>query len=817
MQVKAGVAYVDVRLGSVEKFAQDLASKVEAAIKDTTNKTRKASEDAQKQATRVTSGFGQRLANSLKGIPKTISTVRTHLDGISRSVGLASFQMQNFGMISTVAFTAPLGAIATLGTVVGVSTAAKIEQATAALRAMLGPGYDVEALIVRLQKQAIASPIFNTTDLVVFTQKMTASGLAIKDTERFIASFGRIALRSGADLQKIPFALEALVQMVGKGKVSMEELRLQLGDALPGAMKIVSDALGITTEKLYELVSNGELTGTKLVAALTKLGETKPYMEGAAQGADTMASKFQALKESLQTQLGNIFLKNADKIKQAIEKLGPVMTELINNSEGLFDGIVDGFSKLVQKLSDLVKWYSNLSPGQQDMINKLILLAAVLGPAVLAFGAFLGSVAGIAAGLSLLLNPVGAVIIGIIALAAGFVYLWKTSDTFRENVKKVWDSLNKYIVQPFSGVIKQTIEEVKATWKDLTETFSFGSKDGEGSLKALGVAFGVFAAAIAAPIALAVGLIKGIISAIGPLFKGLVHMTLGTIKFLSGVVDLIVGIFTLDFEKMKQGVIKIWDGMWEAVISAGSQFLVAIWRLVKGIVTGIVDFFKWLWDVLVGHSIIPDTVNAIIDWMKKLVNGVKGFFTTLGGWFSSFYDKYIKGFIDAVKSGIKTAIDTVLSIPSKIKSAFSNASSWLYDAGKAIVNGLVNGVKAMGGMLKNAIMALIPGPVKGIVEKALDIHSPSGVFMDYGKNVVLGFVIGLQKYSDQIPKNMNAFNSFVPQTPSVPYAGDEDRMNNSARPGSPLVIENYYANQNSDPRREAENWWFLTTARGGVV
>ncbi|MBU5439503.1 hypothetical protein KQI42_15920 [Tissierella sp. MSJ-40] len=43
---------------------------------------------------------------------------------------------------------------------------------------------------------------------------------------------------------------------------------------------------------------------------------------------------------------------------------------------------------------------------------------------------------------------------------------------------------------------------------------------------------------------------------------------------------------------------------------------------VKKFVEGVVGFFHWLWDVLVGHSIVPDMVNAIIDWFNNLFEWV---------------------------------------------------------------------------------------------------------------------------------------------------------------------------------------------------
>lgn len=52
--------------------------------------------------------------------------------------------------------------------------------------------------------------------------------------------------RFGGDSKLLKRAAVAVQQMSGKGVVSMEELRQQLGEAVPNAMKAMADAAGIT-------------------------------------------------------------------------------------------------------------------------------------------------------------------------------------------------------------------------------------------------------------------------------------------------------------------------------------------------------------------------------------------------------------------------------------------------------------------------------------------------------------------------------------------------------------------------------------------
>lgn len=62
--------------------------------------------------------------------------------------------------------------------------------------------------------------------------------------------------------------MTALNQVVSKGVVSMEELREQLGDRIPGALGAVAKGVGITTEQLVRLVESGRFTAEQLFPAL---------------------------------------------------------------------------------------------------------------------------------------------------------------------------------------------------------------------------------------------------------------------------------------------------------------------------------------------------------------------------------------------------------------------------------------------------------------------------------------------------------------------------------------------------------------------
>jgi len=60
----------------------------------------------------------------------------------------------------------------------------------------------------------------------------------------------------------------ALSQMMSKGKVSAEELTGQLGERLPGALKLAADAMGLTTAELMKQMQEGKVMSADLLPKL---------------------------------------------------------------------------------------------------------------------------------------------------------------------------------------------------------------------------------------------------------------------------------------------------------------------------------------------------------------------------------------------------------------------------------------------------------------------------------------------------------------------------------------------------------------------
>ncbi|HDO6996761.1 tape measure protein [Klebsiella pneumoniae] len=160
--------------------------------------------------------------------------------------------------------------------------------------------------------------------------------------------------RFGGDSELLKRAAVAVQQMSGKGVVSMEELRQQLGEAVPNAMKAMADAAGITMGELTKAVSSGTVEA-KQALSLMFVG-LRAENENAAK--DMMQTYTGAL-----AQLQTSFTLFADRVGQAgyLDSLTKGMKELaavMNSAEGISfaNSLGEGLTSAIDGLRELAQW-----------------------------------------------------------------------------------------------------------------------------------------------------------------------------------------------------------------------------------------------------------------------------------------------------------------------------------------------------------------------------------------------------------------------------------------------------------------------------
>lgn len=278
------------------------------------------------------------LEAELRGVS---NTGRGALDPFTQSVGKAS---GGIGDLAT--RLRPLaGALAAAFSVTEVSRAiVEFDSLNRTLRAITGSAQAAAAEIGYITGTANRLGLELGSASKAYAQFMAVTkGTALegqKAREVFEAVAGSMAVlgKSSADTDG---AMLALSQMVSKGVVSMEELRQQLAERLPGAMQAAARGAGLTEAELIKMVESGQVLAEDLLPAmathLKALYNTSGSIEGYSASWNRMTS---AIKESA-GQLGQM-----DAVADVAKATMWTLTKVVQATAAVLTDIVGGFQIL---------------------------------------------------------------------------------------------------------------------------------------------------------------------------------------------------------------------------------------------------------------------------------------------------------------------------------------------------------------------------------------------------------------------------------------------------------------------------------------
>lgn len=145
------------------------------------------------------------------------------------------------------------------------------------------------------------------------------------------------------------------------------------------------------------------------------------------------------------------------------------------------------------------------------------------------------------------------------------------------------------------------------------------------------------------------------------------------------------------------------------------------------------------------EAAVEKAIDAMIDAGIAVIKGSFNSFTKNGGDLLKSFCNGIKNKYNDVKTAVTGAID-------RAKQACSRCGTALVQAGRSLIDGLKNGIKQRAKAIYDAASNVVTNAINA-AKKALKINSPSKVFIEIGKFVDQGFIIGLEKYSKNINKS----------------------------------------------------------------
>jgi tape measure domain-containing protein len=156
--------------------------------------------------------------------------------------------------------------------------------------------------------------------------------LAGDEIQKIFESITKAGASMGLSVESQQRAFLALNQMMSKGTIQAEELRGQLGEALPGAFGIMAEAVGVTEKELAKMMKSGQLIASEVLPKFAEQLE-KTYGIMNVNRIETLTSSqnrltnawrnFIAELDKGDNAIGNFFKKAIDLATDFIELISP--------------------------------------------------------------------------------------------------------------------------------------------------------------------------------------------------------------------------------------------------------------------------------------------------------------------------------------------------------------------------------------------------------------------------------------------------------------------------------------------------------------
>jgi tape measure domain-containing protein len=230
-----------------------------------------------------------------------------------------------------------------------------------------------------------------------FVNAVTLANIPLREANKefaVLAQVGRVLNISTTNMRGLFLAIE---QMASKGFVSLEELRRQLGEHLPGAVSIAAKAWGkyikrtISVGEFMKMVENRAVETTKFLKPFTQELDkmTKPLLEQSLKKSSAAFVDLNSSVELLGANIGttlqpaftalanglNYVVKTfgrlwpeADHLKEALEEQIELF-ELADNNTGKYSGAIE---ELKKKLSNLNETMGDVSKQTESFGEKIL-------------------------------------------------------------------------------------------------------------------------------------------------------------------------------------------------------------------------------------------------------------------------------------------------------------------------------------------------------------------------------------------------------------------------------------------------------------
>ena len=364
----------------------------------------------------------------------------------------------SFNRLKSIA-TKALGAIG-FGSLVkeGVQYNATVEQLQTSFEVMTGSATKATDIVEKLKEIGAKTP-FEFTGLAETTQLLMNYGFEADDAISKMQMLGDISQGSADKMNRIATAYG---QMSSAGKVALEDVK-QMIEAGFNPLQEISQTTGESMASLYDRISKGTISIDEITASMERSTSAGgKYFQSMEKQSQTLNGQWSTLKDNFSNLLGSV-------LKPLNEFLTNKLLPAVNDFMGMLQEKIDDGS--FKKFSDTLKGLMAVIIPLTTAFITFKATLAITGLVTKLKDAFIAlKNACVALNATMAANPIGLIISLIAGLVAGIIYLWNTSESFREAVTNILNSMQASVGNVINAIITFFTETVPNAFNDFITT-----------------------------------------------------------------------------------------------------------------------------------------------------------------------------------------------------------------------------------------------------------------------------------------------------------------------------------------------------------
>jgi TP901 family phage tail tape measure protein len=708
------------------------------------------------------------------------------------------------------------------------------EAATLAANAMNGFGLAAKDLprVADLIAGAANASAIDVSEFGFALQQVAAvahlAGVSFDDTATAIALLGNAGIK-GSDAGT---SLKTVFQNLIPTTQQQIELSKKLGLITKDGANAFFDASG-KAKSLADIsqVLKTALTGMSKEQQLATLQTLfgSDAIRAAAVLADNGAAGFTNMATAMgKVKAADVAATKMDNLKGSIEQMkGSLETAAIQVGSVFLPKL----KELVDQVTKLVNWFANLSPKTQGITLDILGAGgavALLTGGIIKFVKLVKEIQTVAAiikawsiwtkiaaaatkvwtaaqwllNIAMDANPLVLIVLAIIILIAIIVILWIKCAAFRNFFIAVWGAIWSFLKKVGSWFAGPFADFFVALWRRVVAVFNAIWSVVQKVLNFFAPLFKAVFGAILAIIKTWWAVVSALWTVVFTVLRAIIEPW---VRFIFGLWSWLFDHVIIAF--------KFWWGIFSAFWTTVLNFIVP---LVKRLVDFVVGFWTWVfdhvisvakawWDVFSAFwsaiwGFVTDHIGAAWDRITKIVKWAVDFIASVISQFTQMLNK-VKGFFnnlkDAASGGVGSLIKFVADIPARIVGALANLGSALYQKGKDLIQGFINGIGTMAGKIRDVLVGLLPGPLKKFAS-VIGLASPSKLFRKWGVFTIQGFINGVAAMRNRLTSAMASVAALTmsPVVVSGAALGNASAVNSAA---STLASRSTVNNNNAGP------------------